>query len=132
MRTILLVLGLVFLVSWWLLRRRASAPATARTRRPERRQIDSSSEFHAGSIKPQPYACEAARELEGVRILAADAPKLPLPDCNREACECRFQHFNDRRTGQDRRSPFGARGRLVGTGTFEQERRQRDGRRADD
>lgn len=130
---LLFVLIVVLAVAWWYFRQRAAGEAAARgAAGADRRLTHSSSEFHAVAIKTPAFACEAARKLEGVRILAAEAPKLPLPECDRESCECRFQHYDDRRSGRDRRSPFGSAGSTPGTGRFEQERRQADGRRADD
>ena len=67
-------------------------------------------------------ACLAAKQMTGRRFLASAAPKLPLPECTVAECHCSFTHHDDRRSGYDRRSPFG--GTISdGTGTFEQERR---------
>lgn len=88
------------------------------------------SKFHAVSIKFVGSACEAVRKLEGKRFLSGAAPTLPLPDCDVDACKCRFIHHQDRRAGEDRRSgyrrklPGGADGIAV-------ERRKRGDRRDD-
>lgn len=133
MRTLLLLLVLLLLVGWWLLSRRAGNDTGERRReRLERPPAKPPTEWHAVAIKTGVYACDAARKLEGRRFLAADAPRLPLADCGRESCECRFQHYADRRTGRDRRSPFASGGVAAGTGNFEHERRRADGRRSDD
>ncbi len=134
MAKLLFVLIVVLAVAWWYFRQRAAREATAARRpgRADRRLSHSTSQFHAVAIKTPVYACEAALKLEGVRFLGSEAPKLPLPECDRDNCECRFQHYDDRRSGRDRRSPFGSPGTTPGTGRFEQERRQADGRRADD
>jgi hypothetical protein len=49
-------------------------------------------------------ACPAARALQGLRLLTADAPgRLPLGDCDRPgACRCVYRHFDDRRAGPRR------------------------------
>jgi hypothetical protein len=49
-------------------------------------------------------ACPAARALQGLRLLTADAPRrLPLQDCDRPAtCRCIYRHFVDRRQGPRR------------------------------
>ena len=37
--------------------------------------------------------------------MSADAPLLPLKECDRpDQCECRYQHYDDRRTGSRRGS----------------------------
>lgn len=131
MRILLLIIA-VLLVAWWWQRRRAVSRDEAPRGRSERRQLESDSAFHAVSIKTAVDACDAARALEGKRFLATEAPRLPLPACPREACECRFQHYRDRRSGQERRSPFGSGGTASPTGTYEQERRHNEGRRTDD
>lgn len=132
MRTLLILLALVLLVGWWLVRRRGSQLPEATSRRLAHSGGGAATEYHAVAIKVQPYACAAAHKLEGKRYLATDAPRLPLAACDRERCECRFQHYGDRRSGRDRRSPFGSGGMAARTGSFEQERRLPEGRRADD
>ena len=60
--------------------------------------------FHAVTVVAGPNACEQAKSLQGVRLLSADAPKLPMRDCDRQdQCECRFVHHDDRRAGPRRR-----------------------------
>ena len=130
MRTLLLVLALL-LLCWGWLRRRASGRPVDTSPAPGRAR-DTSKEFHAVAIKTQPFACNAAHRLEGKRFLATEAPRLPLAACDRDRCECRFQHYSDRRAGRNRRSPFGAGGNASATGTFSQDRRHKEGRRADD
>lgn len=54
--------------------------------------------YPAVMITPVASACAAARAQEGRRILATDAPRLPLPDCNQpHDCQCRFRKYTDRR-----------------------------------
>ena len=95
------------------------------------REIDliaSTSRFHAVSIRPGPDACHAARGLVGQRFLSDAAPSIPLSGCDSQNCRCRFVHFSDRRSGDDRRSPFPA---AIGidTGTYRKEQRQSGDRR---
>ena len=53
--------------------------------------------FHAVSIVPGPRACAAARALGDQRFLSRDAPPLPLKDCSCPNCQCRYEHYDDRR-----------------------------------
>jgi hypothetical protein len=53
--------------------------------------------FHAVTIAAGPRACAAARQLRGQRFLSRDAPPLPLKDCSCLNCECRYEHYDDRR-----------------------------------
>jgi hypothetical protein len=47
--------------------------------------------------------CEAARSLKRIRLLSAEAPRLPLATCDRPStCNCTYRHFNDRRQGPRR------------------------------
>ncbi len=123
------VILVVLLGAWLVVRKRrkgaAEAPRPAAMRRKE------STEYHAVSIKFDAKACNAAKALEGRRFLATAAPKLPLPDCDVLDCKCRFVHHKDRRTGKDRRSPFGGGGFGAGTGRFDSEQRAGKDRRAD-
>jgi hypothetical protein len=53
--------------------------------------------------------CAAVKRLEGTRILAAQAPTLPVPDCTMPGqCRCRFKKYVDRREdAEGRRFKFG-------------------------
>lgn len=63
-----------------------------------------SARWHGVAISPSCNACDSARRLWNVRYLSKEAPRLPLADCNRRPCRCRYIHYGDRRT-EDRRSP---------------------------
>lgn len=112
-----------------LRRRRDTGTSTAGSQRP-RDPAATTSKFHAVSIRPGPSACQAAMGLQGQRFLSDAAPQLPLPGCGRQNCQCRFVHFSDRRSGDDRRSPYPA---TIGmdTGTYKQEQRKAPDRRSD-
>lgn len=121
----LIAIVLLLLVLWLLVRRR-NATMTSKAEPAAPRVTQKSTEFHAVSIRFESNACKAAREMEGRRFLSTAAPRLPLPECDVLECNCRFIHHKDRRSGRDRRSPFGPGGIGGGTGKFEQE--QREGR----
>ena len=81
-------------------------------------------------IRHAPDACEAVRAIAGKRYLSAEAPLLPLKDCDRSACcKCRYHHRPDRRDGPRRASEG-----VIPTSApqNETERRARKGRRSDD
>lgn len=127
--TTLLIFAALLLVVWLLLRRRSAVrKQQVATSTPSQAQDTA---YHAVSIKFDEKACNAARELFGRRFLASAAPRLPLADCDAAECHCRFAHHSDRRAGKDRRSPFAAAGSGGGTGSFQQERRERTDRRQD-
>ena len=50
------------------------------------------------SIVCTPRACAAIQAFTKQRWLSADAPRLPLPACDAQQCECHYQHFDDRRS----------------------------------
>ena len=101
----------------------APAPRGAAVRAPV------SGPWTAVSINPGSAGCAAARRFGPRRFLRADAPRLPLPECAAEHCDCRYRHHADRRSRPRRRSDtFGNPGIFGGT-----ERRSRGGgRRASD
>jgi hypothetical protein len=83
----------------------------------------SNSEFHAVSIRLGSNACTVAKEIQGERFLANDAPHFPLTGCDVSDCHCRFVHYKDRRATDDRRNPY--RGTMGGsTGNLKQEQRK--------
>ena len=62
------------------------------------------SPYHAVAIYCTRNSCAAALDRQFERHLSSEAPLLPLKECDRpEACECRYQHYEDRR-GESRRA----------------------------
>jgi len=63
------------------------------------------SPYHAVEICCTKNACQAAQDSHGERHVSAEAPLLPLDQCDRpDQCECRYQHYEDRRSGSRRGS----------------------------
>ena len=90
----------------------------------------SENRFQAVSIHPGETSCEAARQMASIRFLCAAGPHLPLPECDVATCGCRYTHYSDRRSGQDRRALYDwTRERQLGT--FNR-RSGRGGRRSTD
>ncbi|MCZ6642585.1 MAG: hypothetical protein O7F71_13485 [Gammaproteobacteria bacterium] len=59
--------------------------------------------FDAVSIKAKLNPCDAAAILQCERFLVDEAPPLPLSVCTHpHACECEYEHFDDRRTAKRR------------------------------
>jgi hypothetical protein len=85
--------------------------------------------YHAVSIVGGSRTCAAARLLHDVRVLSADAPRLPLASCDHPgACKCTYKHHDDRRAGRRRADQSGQPG-----GPWAMtERRRSVGRRATD
>jgi len=89
-----------------------------------------SAPFHAVSIRCSDTSCAAARNLRSECFLAAEAPLLPLADCDRGSrCTCNYRHQNDRRRGPRRSEETGAP--PLRPHAYEQ-RRQDEGRRVED
>lgn len=130
MRATLFLLLLAVVIGLLYYRRRQKALAAAALES-ARRLSHKDSRYHAVAIRFPANACAAAKAMAGVRHLAGEAPPLPLPGCTAARCECRFVHYDDRRSGKDRRSPFAAGGMAGGTGKFAVERRDGKDRRSD-
>ena len=82
--------------------------------------------FRGAEVIAAEGACDAARSLTNVRLLAAEVPLLPLKTCDRPAiCKCTYWHFDDRR----RKFPRRVRHAIAYRGV---ERRVRRGRRDND
>jgi len=129
MKEMLLVLALLLSVWWLVIRVRQNSVAEQAEKTPVANKVDSTSAFHAVSLKYSSNACDAAKAMTGRRFLSGAAPRLPLPGCDALECRCGFAHHEDRRTGNDRRSPFNPATYGGGTGTFKIERRDRRDRR---
>lgn len=75
-------------------------------KRPTAKALAGAREFHSVTIVTGSHPCEAAAYIGGARILASDAPLLPLDACTDiESCHCIYLHHNDRRY-HDRREDF--------------------------
>jgi hypothetical protein len=83
-------------------RNTADAPLKTPENKPEYRGVEIVP--HSGGH------CAAVDELAGYRILADDAPSLPLPDCDQAVCHCRYEQFHDRRTDFRRDADVGIGG----------------------
>ena len=128
MQTSLLIIAGLLLLIWLLLRRRNKSTTREAPPAPV---ASKKTAYHAVSIKLGTHACAAAQDMTGQRFLSSEAPQLPLPDCDVTDCSCHFAHYDDRRSGKDRRSPFAPAGFGGGTGSFQKERRERPERRKD-
>lgn len=104
LETSIAVLVLAGVAAWLLLRRRTSTDLADGQLPPV--PLDGSGRFLAVSIRFGEQACSASRALHGRRFLNDAAPDLPLPDCDSDDCQCRFVYHRDRRSGNDRRTPY--------------------------
>ena len=77
---------------WLVFRRRAATQDLA-----PRQAKATGGRFGAVEIRIRRGACEAARALEGQRLLSKEAPALPLPACTAAQCSCKFAKWSDRR-----------------------------------
>ena len=85
--------------------------------------------YHAVSVVGGPHACAAETLLENVRVLSAEAPRLPLANCGSPGtCQCTYRHHDDRRAGPRRAKE---RGQLGGPWAMT-DRRRSIGRRETD
>jgi hypothetical protein len=109
----------------------------ARVQREPVRNHHVSNPYHAVSIvTPEKQtavlsgaACAAANACAGRRFLAAEAPQLPLPECNVSKCTCRYRHHADRRSGNRRATDAGIPAAMIWS---KPERRQSQSRRVND
>lgn len=113
---------MAFNLSEWFKRRRLEADLE-RVQHAATRQHVVVNPYHAVGIKPGKDCCGAAQAIRGKRFLSREAPRTPLRDCTRATCTCTYLHFDDRRSGVDRRRAAGQPAN---------ERRRSHGRRVED
>jgi len=85
-------------------------------------------QYHCVTILAGEQACKAVEQLKNKRILSAEAPSLPLPGCDVEQCQCRFNHHEERRIGERRGAYNKAIEEITGA-TVELKPRQKKDRR---
>lgn len=66
--------------------------------------------YLAVEVVPDPAGCcSSVKVIAGQRLLVDRAPPLPLADCDRGSCQCRYRQYDDRRTDMRRDSDVGIR-----------------------
>ena len=90
---------------------------------------DKSSDTRWRSVKIRPgmAPCRAIAEITSQIFLAQEVPSLPLKNCTKKDCRCRYIFLEDRRSGEDRRLEFDRIGGFLSSS--ESERRRFAGRR---
>ena len=121
-------------ISWIIVHKRRSASASPASEASGHSEDSGgkSTQYHSVAIRMGALSCAAVQKLDGVRLLAEDAPLLPLPNCGIEDCECRYVHHEDRREAGDRRSPFPAGGIRQLIGDRDKEKRTGSDRRREE
>ena len=82
--------------------------------------------FNGWMLLPQQDACAAAMKMRGKTLPRDFVQQLPLPGCDREACDCRLNEVRGRRKGP-RRTMADRRDDV----RFKEDRRQGKDRRQD-
>jgi hypothetical protein len=128
---LIMLIALVAAISFWFFKLRGGRPSTARVTSAKSSSNDS--QHHGVSIEfNDATACGAVKRIGSKRFLRGEVPALPLSECHAENCECRYAHYDDRRTGEDdRRLAPTLEWKLSGK-VDEPEQRKKDGRRSGD
>jgi hypothetical protein len=85
----------------WFLRKKFDAQVRNSGRPMEHHRVVNP--YHAVTIEPCNNPCAESLRRSGERFLAASAPMLPLRGCTSATCQCKYAHYNDRRSARDRR-----------------------------
>ena len=89
--------------------------------------------YYGVSIKAGVNTCEAVDAIRNQRFLLEEAPKFPLPNCNRSDCQCVAIPEDDRRAANDRRAyTFTAYGDYNPNAYFEKREKVKRERRESD
>ena len=84
--------------------------------------------YRAVKLRICPRPCRAAQLMRQQVFLVAEAPQLPLPECNRR-CGCSYLPQRDRRADKDRRHPDDGYVRVHTAYAVPEQRAGRDRRR---
>jgi hypothetical protein len=91
--------------------------------------------YRAASIVFDVNACDALKAVGSRRFLDAERnlPVVPLPGCSVAKCNCKYAHYEDRRTSdEDQRHPSALLSQLYGTTGKSNRRQKKRGRRKSD
>jgi hypothetical protein len=106
------ILLVLLLVLFWRARKSrtdssdAKKPVNQKKPKSSVENTSSRSPFAAVSIKAAGDPCPAVCEVEGLKFLKMEAPITPLPECSNPKCKCKYVHYDDRRSLEDRRDPM--------------------------
>lgn len=75
-----------------------TAPETDNAIDRREKTASQANQYKSVSIHPGESACPAASKFGNRRILASQAPALPLGSCSAETCTCRYFTYGDRRS----------------------------------
>jgi len=141
----ILAIGIVFLVAiCFFVVKRKSATANLGTlgfngvnalQKPAKKAVAPRNPWRATSITHDENACEAVKAIAGKRFLDAERniPKLPLPACDADRCNCMYARHEDRRdSSEDRRTPNALQAQLYDRTGQENRRARKRGRRKTD
>ena len=92
----------------------------------------STARFRAAEIEFDDCGCDAVKAMQGQRFLVRDAPRLPVPDCDKPNCQCSYVRYNDRRLWSEDRRVFYSLKTSHYVQSDNKERRKSQGRRAAD
>lgn len=56
--------------------------------------------FRCVQVHASASPCQAAREIDGELFFPDEIPKLPLAECDRSECNCRYELRDDRRSAE--------------------------------
>lgn len=104
--SILLLLGIAFLLFWFWNRNHEKSKLTTAHNRTAASEVvadGSDAKYRCVVIEPGWDSCQSVRQYEAKYMLLDEAPALPVEKCDNNACQCEFVHYDDRRR-EDRRS----------------------------
>ena len=90
----------------------------------QRQRVGTADRFGAVELIAGASSCASAKELAGERILAAEAPVLPLDGC-KARCRCAYQRYTDRRDINRRRGDDGLSDDFIYAGSENRSREER-------
>lgn len=122
---ILVLLLIISAIAFWLITKKAKNNATMlKKNTPSKKPMA----HRAVSIKPCTDPCQQYEQIKNKRFLTQEILTLPLQGCDKE-CSCRYEHHNDRRSGDDRRYALNS---IQNTLIEQDNREKRSGRRNTD
>lgn len=138
--TVLIIVLIVFIAITVVLLRRTKNGNTTKSRTKEIAKTTKSprrrdNPYQAKSIIFNDTACDAVKAVGNKRFLDSERriPKLPLSDCNKQQCDCRYERHKDRRAfNEDRRNPSPLHSDLHESVGETNRRQKKRGRRKDD
>jgi hypothetical protein len=122
MKTALILIVIIVAIAAYFFYRKTQATRTLELTKSK--TVTPKSQYRCVKIEPSYNACKTALAMREKPILMNEMPVLPLQNCDKSKCDCKFTRHNDRRMN-NRREDVNIAGQIISEVNNKRERKDR-------